>query len=55
MKPSYYLCGAGGNIDCPHWDDVNGCWMDCKSFGDENCEAHLFDDEYCDDEGDYSS
>jgi hypothetical protein len=27
-KPSFYVCGGGGNIDCEFWDDINGCWRD---------------------------
>lgn len=38
MKPSYYVCGAGSELNCPHWDDVNGCWRGCKSVGDKNCD-----------------
>jgi hypothetical protein len=26
-KPNGYDCEQ-----CPEWDDVNGCWADCKSF-----------------------
>ena len=35
-KPSFYICGGGSEINCNHWDDVNGCtdgWsnmMDCE-------------------------
>lgn len=41
MKPSYYVCGAGGNFNCVHWDDINGCWQDqndalsCPFFKDD--------------------
>lgn len=28
VKPSYWICGGGGNINCSEWDDVNGCWAD---------------------------
>ena len=37
-KPGHYSCGSGSEINCPHWDDINGCWRDCKNIGDENCE-----------------
>ena len=51
IKPNYYLCG-GGDLNCSHWDDINGCWRDCKYFGDENCEppAEEYDEEEYDDE-----
>ena len=26
-KPNGYVCNQ-----CPDWDDVNGCWQDCKEF-----------------------
>ena len=45
MKPSYYNCGAGSEIDCPNWDDINGCWCNCKEFGDENCSYNQEDNE----------
>lgn len=38
MKPSYYLCGAGSETICKHWDDTDGCLMNCKYLGDENCD-----------------
>jgi len=27
MKPNHYDCES-----CPHWDDINGCWANCKSY-----------------------
>jgi len=32
MKPSYWICGTGGNVNCEDWDDVNGCWQNCKEY-----------------------
>lgn len=26
MRPSFYTCGAGSDINCKYWDDINGCW-----------------------------
>lgn len=51
-KPSYWICGAGGNISgggCPHWDDVNGCWLDYENV--EDCQVDL--DGGDDDNGDH--
>lgn len=31
LPPSYWVCGAGGNVSCENWDDVNGCWNNCKN------------------------
>jgi len=50
LKPSFYVCGGGGNFNCRHWDDVNGCWQDqddvlaCPFFKDSGDE----DEEGCD-------
>lgn len=44
IKPNYWLCG-GGDLNCSHWDDINGCWCDCKEFGDENCDPPDDEDE----------
>ena len=49
IKPNYWLCGAG-DLNCPHWDDVDGCWMGCKEFGDDNCQSPEEDDDEEDDE-----
>ena len=43
MKPNGYICG-----ECEHWDDVNGCWLNAKSFAGKNCdppEEDEFDEE----------
>jgi len=47
LTPSYFLCGAGGEVNCPHWDDINGCWCNAEEFGDNNCypPANIEDDE----------
>ena len=34
-KPDYYICGAGGHIDCPYWDDIDGCLYGEETI--ENC------------------
>jgi len=45
MKPSFYVCGGGGEVNCSDWDDVNGCWQDminvydCAKFAQLNAEA----------------
>jgi len=33
VKPNFWECQ-----ECPHWDDVNGCWRNCKNIFDEGCE-----------------
>lgn len=52
MKPSFYVCGGGGPINCQYWDDVNGClrgvvntdncqefqWLECH--GDDGSEEN---------------
>ena len=38
VKPSYYVCGAGSEVNCNYWDDINGCWRNCKNFGEIDCE-----------------
>jgi hypothetical protein len=44
MKPSFYVCGGGGEVNCQYWDDVNGCWQDmddalaCPFFEDSGDE-----------------
>jgi hypothetical protein len=35
-KPNFYDCQ-----ECSHWDDVNGCWQDCKSV----CCAGMLDED----------
>ena len=41
ILPSFYVCGAGGNFNCPYWDDINGCWQNqtdpltCPFFEDD--------------------
>jgi hypothetical protein len=43
MKPNYWSCQ-----ECPEWDDVNGCWRNCKSVC---CEGRLDEEgNYIDDE-----
>lgn len=32
MRPSFYECQ-----ECSEWDDINGCWRDCRHIGDERC------------------
>lgn len=32
VKPSYWICGAGGSVNCPDWDDINGCWKNCREY-----------------------
>ena len=27
-RPGHYACGSGSEINCEHWDPVNGCWKD---------------------------
>ena len=27
VKPNYWDCHS-----CENWDDVNGCWANCKEF-----------------------
>ncbi len=52
MKPSFYVCGGGGNFDCQYWDDVNGCWQDmtdalcCPFFKDDGDEDGTEDGDY---------
>jgi len=41
IRPSYYVCGAGSDIDCENWDDVEGCMMYCTEFGGEGCTGTL--------------
>lgn len=38
IKPSYWVCGGGGNLNCPNWDDINGCWRDCRQVYDDKCD-----------------
>ncbi len=46
VKPNYYVCGAGSERNCIHWDDINGCWNGCKEIGDKNCEPPDDEDEF---------
>lgn len=36
VKPNNWDCES-----CPHWDEVNGCWRDCKFV----CEEGLLDED----------
>ncbi len=39
LKPSHYVCGPGSEINCLHWDSIDGCLNGCKEFGEEKCEC----------------
>lgn len=43
-KPSYWICGAGGNANCENWDDVNGCWKNCSNVEECSTLAQLEED-----------
>lgn len=50
VKPSYWVCGAGG-INCSEWDDINGCWCGYTDF--ITCPVtHEYDEEEYDGEYD---
>lgn len=52
LYPDHYICEG-----CSAWDSVNGCWNDCREYGDENCIAGTEDGPYdeqpsaCEEEG----
>ena len=44
LRPSHWVCGGGSDINCEHWDDINGCWLGFDDF--ITCPVeHEFEDE----------
>jgi len=39
LTPDYFLCGAGGDLNCEHFDNIDGCLCCAEYFGDDKCQA----------------
>lgn len=45
MKPDGYLCG-----ECEHWDDINGCWLNCRAYRGKGCVSLDYEEAWQDDD-----
>lgn len=45
LRPRHWTCGGGSDINCMDYDDVNGCWRNCRYVGDDGCYIYEMEEE----------